>query len=168
MLICVIISQTLLEPLGFPYDQTMCIWKSLWLHLLLSLHVYNLTHCATIHGDHILCVLSYQKEKKWVTLYKTNLTFNWWFFGCRLQDVVHSENRLYLVFEYLDLDLKKHMDSCPDFAKDPRLIKVSDIFLPYGLFKKKKKKNKRKYSVLWSFIYFLLEDLKYFINRLGI
>ncbi|WOH12676.1 hypothetical protein DCAR_0832183 [Daucus carota subsp. sativus] len=42
----------------------------------------------------------------------------------RLQDVVHSEKRLYLVFEYLDLDLKKHMDSCPEFAKDPRLIKM--------------------------------------------
>ncbi|KAK4841956.1 hypothetical protein QYF36_013225 [Acer negundo] len=42
----------------------------------------------------------------------------------RLQDVVHSEKRLYLVFEYLDLDLKKHMDSCPDFAKDPRLVKT--------------------------------------------
>ncbi len=42
----------------------------------------------------------------------------------RLQDVVHSERRLYLVFEYLDLDLKKHMDTYPDLAKDPRLIKV--------------------------------------------
>ncbi|KAL6223615.1 hypothetical protein ACLB2K_006998 [Fragaria x ananassa] len=42
----------------------------------------------------------------------------------RLQDVVHSEKRLYLVFEYLDLDLKKHMDSTPDFAKDPRQIKL--------------------------------------------
>ncbi|XP_059642332.1 cell division control protein 2 homolog A-like isoform X2 [Cornus florida] len=41
----------------------------------------------------------------------------------RLQDVVHSEKRLYLVFEYLDLDLKKHMDSCPEFSKDLRLIK---------------------------------------------
>ncbi|KAL9229222.1 hypothetical protein vseg_004710 [Gypsophila vaccaria] len=41
----------------------------------------------------------------------------------RLQDVVHSEKRLYLVFEYLDLDLKKHMDSSPDFSKDPRMIK---------------------------------------------
>lgn len=43
----------------------------------------------------------------------------------RLQDVVHSEKRLYLVFEYLDLDLKKHMDSSPEFAKDPRQVKVS-------------------------------------------
>ncbi|KAL3696575.1 hypothetical protein R1sor_010651 [Riccia sorocarpa] len=42
----------------------------------------------------------------------------------RLQDVVHSEKRLYLVFEYLDLDLKKHMDTCPELASDPRLIKT--------------------------------------------
>ncbi|KAG6391228.1 hypothetical protein SASPL_148981 [Salvia splendens] len=42
----------------------------------------------------------------------------------RLYDVVHSEKRLYLVFEYLDLDLKKHMDSCPEFSQDPRLIKA--------------------------------------------
>lgn len=41
--------------------------------------------------------------------------------------MVHSEKRLYLVFEYLDLDLKKHMDSCPEFSKDPRLVKVSEI-----------------------------------------
>lgn len=46
----------------------------------------------------------------------------------RLQDVVHSEKRLYLVFEYLDLDLKKHMDSSSDFSKDPRLVKVSPVF----------------------------------------
>ncbi|XP_064975416.1 cell division control protein 2 homolog 1 isoform X3 [Musa acuminata AAA Group] len=42
----------------------------------------------------------------------------------RLQDVVHSEKRIYLVFEYLDLDLKKHMDSCPELVKDPRLVKT--------------------------------------------
>ncbi|KAE8674597.1 Cell division control protein 2-like protein [Hibiscus syriacus] len=41
----------------------------------------------------------------------------------QVQDVVHSEKRLYLVFEYLDLDLKKHMDSCPEFGEDPRMIK---------------------------------------------
>ncbi|URD83982.1 hypothetical protein MUK42_02664 [Musa troglodytarum] len=46
----------------------------------------------------------------------------------RLQDVVHSEKRIYLVFEYLDLDLKKHMDSCPELAKDPRLIKVVTLW----------------------------------------
>ena len=45
----------------------------------------------------------------------------------RLQDVVHDEKSLYLVFEYLDLDLKKHMDSSPEFAKDPRQVKVCDL-----------------------------------------
>ncbi|ESQ33175.1 hypothetical protein EUTSA_v10005477mg, partial [Eutrema salsugineum] len=47
----------------------------------------------------------------------------------KLQDVVPSEKRLYLVFEYLDLDLKKHMDSCPEFSKDLHMIKVN-ISLP--------------------------------------
>ncbi|PKA52772.1 Cell division control protein 2 like A [Apostasia shenzhenica] len=42
----------------------------------------------------------------------------------RLQDVVHSEKRIYLVFEYLDLDLKKHMDTCPELGKNPRLVKM--------------------------------------------
>ncbi|KVH91368.1 Protein kinase, catalytic domain-containing protein, partial [Cynara cardunculus var. scolymus] len=48
----------------------------------------------------------------------------------RLHDVVHNDKRLYLVFEYLDLDLKKHMDSCPELSKDPRLVKVSNPFMP--------------------------------------
>ncbi|XP_057477972.1 cell division control protein 2 homolog A-like isoform X1 [Actinidia eriantha] len=42
----------------------------------------------------------------------------------RLQDVVHRDKHLYLVFEYMDLDLKKHMNSCLDFSKDPHLIKM--------------------------------------------
>ena len=41
----------------------------------------------------------------------------------RLHDVIHSENRLYLVFEYLDQDLKKHMDSVPG-GMSPKLLKV--------------------------------------------
>jgi len=32
---------------------------------------------------------------------------------CRLLDVVHSDKKLYLVFEFLDLDLKKYMDMLP-------------------------------------------------------
>ena len=48
---------------------------------------------------------------------------------------MHSEKRLYLVFEYLDLDLKKHMDSCPEFGKDLRMIKLNEIFLLFeGLY----------------------------------
>jgi serine/threonine protein kinase len=31
-----------------------------------------------------------------------------------LLEVIHSENKLYLAFEYLDKDLKKHIDSEPD------------------------------------------------------
>mmetsp|Transcript_933 Transcript_933/g.1657 ORF Transcript_933/g.1657 Transcript_933/m.1657 type:complete len:299 (-) Transcript_933:47-943(-) len=39
-----------------------------------------------------------------------------------LKDVVHSDNKLYLVFEYLDQDLKKYMDSVPN-GLPPMLIK---------------------------------------------
>ena len=41
----------------------------------------------------------------------------------KLKDVEHSENRLYLVFEYLDQDLKKYMDSCRRGPIDPLLVK---------------------------------------------
>jgi hypothetical protein len=44
--------------------------------------------------------------------------------SCRLYDVIHADKRLYLVFEYLDLDLKKLMDALPGFSSDHRLIKV--------------------------------------------
>ena len=43
---------------------------------------------------------------------------------CRLEDVIHSDQKLYLVFEFLDLDLKKHMDANPHLCKDHRLVKV--------------------------------------------
>ncbi|KAI8463415.1 MAG: cell division control protein 2 [Monoraphidium minutum] len=42
----------------------------------------------------------------------------------RLHDVIHADRRLYLVFEYLDLDLKKLMDGMPGFSADTRLIKL--------------------------------------------
>ncbi len=48
---------------------------------------------------------------------------------CSLKDVIHSDNRLYLVFEFLDLDLKKHMDTNPDLCKDHRVVKVSSSLL---------------------------------------
>lgn len=32
----------------------------------------------------------------------------------RLMDIVHADEKLYLVFEYLDLDLKRYMDSMKD------------------------------------------------------
>jgi hypothetical protein len=43
----------------------------------------------------------------------------------RLFDVIHVERKLYLVFEFLDLDLKRLMDTTPDFHKDVGLIKAS-------------------------------------------
>jgi cyclin-dependent kinase len=50
----------------------------------------------------------------------------------RLLDIVHSDAKLYLVFEFLDLDLKRYMDSIGD--KDglgPNMVRVRPIcFLP--------------------------------------
>eukprot|EP00890_Picochlorum_soloecismus_P004252 jgi/Picsp_1/4828/NSC_02195-R1_cell division control protein expressed len=40
-----------------------------------------------------------------------------------LLDVVHEDGKLHLIFEYLDLDLKKHMDTDPEAYQDPYLIK---------------------------------------------
>ncbi len=44
-------------------------------------------------------------------------------YNLRLRDVVQSEGRLYLVFELVDKDLKKYMESC-DGPLSPQLIKV--------------------------------------------
>lgn len=41
----------------------------------------------------------------------------------KLKDVEHSDNRLYLVFEYLDQDLKKHMDNVKTKYLKPMLVK---------------------------------------------
>eukprot|EP00168_Porphyra_purpurea_P000635 TRINITY_DN1072_c0_g1_i8.p2 TRINITY_DN1072_c0_g1~~TRINITY_DN1072_c0_g1_i8.p2 ORF type:complete len:206 (+),score=52.68 TRINITY_DN1072_c0_g1_i8:772-1389(+) len=40
----------------------------------------------------------------------------------RFMDVVHSDNKLFLVFEYLDQDLKRFMDSVRTPSLDPTLI----------------------------------------------
>jgi len=40
-----------------------------------------------------------------------------------LQDVVHASNKLYLVFEYLEKDLKKHMDEQDSAPLDPAVVK---------------------------------------------
>ena len=40
-----------------------------------------------------------------------------------LLEVIHEEMKLYLVFEYLDLDLKKHMDSTPHVLNDRMVVK---------------------------------------------
>jgi hypothetical protein len=46
----------------------------------------------------------------------------------RLLDIVHSDSKLYLVFEFLDCDLKKYMDT--HGGKDglaPGIVKVSHL-----------------------------------------
>lgn len=43
----------------------------------------------------------------------------------RLLDVVHSEKKLYLVFEFLSQDLKKYMDSAPASELPLRSVKVA-------------------------------------------
>ena len=42
----------------------------------------------------------------------------------RLLDVVHSDQKLYLVFEYLNQDLKRYMDMVGDAGLDLELVKV--------------------------------------------
>lgn len=48
------------------------------------------------------------------------------FFFSRLQDVIHSDSKLYLVFEFLLMDLKKYIDTVEGPIDRP-LIKVRTI-----------------------------------------
>ena len=45
-------------------------------------------------------------------------------FSNRLTDVVQSDGRLYLVFEFVDKDLKKYFEAIGDAQMSPALIKV--------------------------------------------
>ncbi|URD80615.1 Cell division control protein 2 [Musa troglodytarum] len=72
--------------------------------------------------------ISLLKEMQHSNIVRSLFAFLIYQLAALLQDVVHSEKRIYLVFEYLDLDLKKHMDSCPELAKDPRLVKVVTLW----------------------------------------
>lgn len=47
--------------------------------------------------------------------------------SCSLEDVVHEDRKLYLVFEFLDVDLKKHMDSNPQVYLDQTVVKVRQL-----------------------------------------
>lgn len=47
-----------------------------------------------------------------------------WCRPARLLDVIHSEKKLYLVFEFLSQDLKKYMDSTPASELPLHLVKV--------------------------------------------
>lgn len=46
----------------------------------------------------------------------------------RLFDIVHNDTKLYLVFEFLDMDLKRYMDKVGDGdGMGPDIVKVSSI-----------------------------------------
>ena len=45
----------------------------------------------------------------------------------RLLDVVPSDKKLFMVFEFLDRDLKKYMDSVPAGGISLPLVKVTDF-----------------------------------------
>jgi len=49
-----------------------------------------------------------------------------------LRDVVQNDGRLYLIFEFLDKDLKRYLDSCQD-ALDPMLVKSYTLQILRGL-----------------------------------
>ena len=45
-----------------------------------------------------------------------------------LQDITHEDVKLYLVFEYMEMDLKKYLDSLdPTTMVDPKLAKVAKM-----------------------------------------
>ena len=46
----------------------------------------------------------------------------------RLEDVLMQENKLYLAFEFLSMDLKKYMDTIPSGEyMDKMLVKVNNV-----------------------------------------
>lgn len=50
-----------------------------------------------------------------------------------LEEVLHQDNRLYLVFEFMQMDLKKYMDSVKGNL-DPMLIKVKNTYnIPFQI-----------------------------------
>ncbi|KAI8927301.1 kinase-like domain-containing protein [Entophlyctis helioformis] len=51
----------------------------------------------------------------------------------KLLDIVHNDTKLFLIFEFLDLDLKKYMDSVPDGLQPP-LVKSYMYQLVKGLY----------------------------------
>ncbi|KAF8378852.1 hypothetical protein HHK36_030201 [Tetracentron sinense] len=75
----------------------------------------------------------------------------------RLKDVVHNKKSLYLVLEYLDLDLKKYMDTCPELATDRRVIKVALMWWDNSV----KLQEVIIFSLLQTFLYQILRGVTY-------
>jgi len=69
------------------------------------------------------CPCNCQTVLAWLLVPCDCLLFKETVFICRLYDVLHSEKKLTLVFEYCDQDLKKYFDSC-NGEIDPDVVKV--------------------------------------------
>nr|UOP56879.1 putative cyclin-dependent kinase 1 [Thecaphora frezii] len=55
----------------------------------------------------------------------------------RLLDIIHQENKLYLVFEFLDLDLRKYMDAVPADSNEgmgPEIVRKFTYQLIRGIY----------------------------------
>jgi hypothetical protein len=53
----------------------------------------------------------------------------------RLLDIVHADQKLYLVFEFLDVDLKRFMEQCNSTGgMTMDLVKVSSLIYSYLFF----------------------------------
>ena len=59
---------------------------------------------------------------------------NWFLLNSRLYDVLHSEKKLTLVFEYCDQDLKKYFDSC-NGEIDQDIVRVNLLHLANNMCK---------------------------------
>lgn len=58
---------------------------------------------------------------------------SFFFFGYnRLLDIIHEENKLFLVFEFLDLDLKKYMDTVPTTTVTGLPLDQVKVHMPQG------------------------------------
>jgi cyclin-dependent kinase 1 len=88
--------------------------------------------------------LESEDEGEFFVIFQEIRVFIWWFLGIpstaireisllkelkhpnivTLEDVIMEENRLYLIFEFLSMDLKKYMDSlAPEKMMEPELVK---------------------------------------------
>ena len=75
----------------------------------------------------------------------------------RLLDIVHEEAKLYLVFEFLDMDLKKYMDKVIEVGDGDGLsADIVKVFVPFNL------PSRRKLTRLWQrFTHQLISGVKY-------
>lgn len=65
-----------------------------------------------------------EEAENWAPLSGARGPHTDWRLPARLLDVMHSEKKLYLVFEFLSQDLKKYMDSTLTSELPLHLVKV--------------------------------------------